>query len=130
MIPAQHAVPSASAAFSQVALQEDSCPVFKLRHSVDTTRLPDVPPPKAHHPLRFFTLLHGLFSFNHQLRGSFVRMSVHLSTCPTKHGLHQGRDCGWMSAGKEVVDAGSTSRPSQALPSSRPTALVDGVLEV
>lgn len=43
-LPARHAVPSAPAAFSRVALQEDSCPVFKLRHRTDTTCLPDVPP--------------------------------------------------------------------------------------
>lgn len=43
-LPARHTVPSAPEAFSRVALQEDSCPVFKLRHRADTTHLPDVPP--------------------------------------------------------------------------------------
>ena len=43
-LPARHAVPSAPAAFSWVALQEDSCLVSTPHHSSDTTRLPDLPP--------------------------------------------------------------------------------------
>lgn len=43
-LPARHTVPSAPAAFSWVALREDSCPASTPHHSSDTTRLPDLPP--------------------------------------------------------------------------------------